>query len=128
MTDVAPAGAPKPAHFSDTERRKVVVMNIAFPVFRPDRIEPLLLRGRSESHDGDDLSLTTSEDRGTVSAGKVASLDPDRANLVGPPAVWARSILEDATAYLLLQDRLECIHNLFRDERYAVFVTRCGKV
>ena len=80
------------------------MVNVAFPVFGADRIEPLLFGSRAESHDGDDLSLATSENRGTVSARKVASLDPDWANFIGPPPVRACSVLEDAAPNLLLQE------------------------
>ena len=89
------------------------MVDVALPVIRADRIEPLLLGGRAKSHDGDDLRLTASEDRGAVSTWKVAGLDPNRSNLVGPPAVRPRAILEDAAANLFLKDRFERIDDVF---------------
>src|SRR5215211_8237384 len=63
-----------------------------------------------------------------MSTRKVASLDPYWSDFVGPSAVGARTILEDAASYLLLQDRFERVHDLFRDERNRVFVTRGRQV
>ena len=94
VTDVAAAGAAQAPHFTDAEWREVVMVDVALAIFRADRIEPLLLGGRAKRHDGDDLRLTTGEDRRAVGARKVASLDPDRSDLVGAPAIGARAVVE----------------------------------
>ena len=73
VTDVAPTRAAHESGLADAVRREVVVVHVPLVLDRADRVEPLLIRSRTESRHRDHLGLAAGEDRRTVCARQISS-------------------------------------------------------
>ena len=104
MTDFTTAGTAHRLHFTDRERREVVVQHEALPGFAIDHFDLLLVVGRAE-RDGDErLRLAAGEHARAVHARQHGVLDRDLADLVELAAVEADALVQNRVAQgLLLQ-------------------------
>src|SRR5205823_5484203 len=82
MADLTPAGAAHKRHFSNGERRKVVVQHEALLGFAFEGFQPLLVVGGAQCSGDQRLSLAAGEDGGAVRARQDSDFNPDVADLI----------------------------------------------
>ena len=74
VTDLAPAGAAHEAGLAHAEGRELVVVHEALGLFDVQAVDALLVPGRAQGEQGEDLSLAAGEEAGAVRARSDAAL------------------------------------------------------
>src|SRR5439155_16841668 len=98
VADLATRGTAQELHFTDRERREVVVEKKSLERFALEVFDLLRFLRRAEG-DGDEcLCFAAREDGGTVRAREIAELDRDRTDLVELAAVDALPFVENDVA------------------------------
>src|SRR5438552_6584187 len=99
MADFAAARATKEFHFTDAERREVVVQHEAVElVLLEKQVEALHVFLGAQSQRGKRLGFAASEEGGAVHAGEQANFAGDQANLVEGAAVGTAACVENIVA------------------------------
>ncbi len=107
MAHFAAARPAHELHFTDRERREVVVQHEALVVLAVHVLDLLLVVGRAERAGDKCLRLAAGEDHRAVRAGQHTRLGPDGPDLVELPAIEAHPALEDLVAQHFLFQALE---------------------
>src|SRR5438093_621359 len=106
VADLAPARAAHHAHLADRIRGEVVVVHVALGVDGRERVDDLLVAGRTERGDGQHLCLSTREEPGAMRAWQDAHFDRQGADGLRVAAVRSEVLLGDRAAEFLLEDLL----------------------
>src|SRR5439155_1102810 len=118
VADLAPARAAHHAHLADRIRGEVVVVHVALGVDGRERVDDLLITGRTECGDGQHLRLSTREEPGAMRAWQDAHFDREGADGLRVAAVRSEVLLGDRAAEFLLEDLLvDRGHLIGRDGR-----------
>ncbi len=107
MADLAALGAAHEPGFARREGREVVVMHVTLRVLRGECVEHLFHLEHAQGGDVHHLGLATLEEGGAVGPLDDSHLGRQRPDVVGPAAVEAHALVEDAVPHHLLEDRLE---------------------
>ena len=99
VADLATAGTALRLGLARGERREVVVEHELLVILDEDLVHLLHIHLGAEGHGREGLGLTAGEDGGTVGAGEVIHLAPDRADLVADTAVQADALVKDHVAH-----------------------------
>src|SRR5207237_8215054 len=83
VADLTPARTAHHAHFTDGERREVVVMHVALRVDGRERVDDLLVPARPERRDRHNLWLTAGEDGRAMRPRQNSDLDRQLADVLG---------------------------------------------
>ena len=98
VADLAARRAAHELHFTDRERREVVVEHEALEGLAFEVLDLLRFLRRAEGDGDEGLRLAAGEDRGAVRAREHAEVDRDRADLLERAAVEALLLVEDEVA------------------------------
>src|SRR5438270_91367 len=94
VADLASARAAQRPDLADRVRREVVVVHEPLRVDRRKRVDDLLVAGRAERRDREDLGLPALKERGAMRPRQEPDLDRERADLGEPAAVRPEALLE----------------------------------
>src|SRR5882762_3220626 len=96
VADFAAAGAAKEFHFTDAERREVVVQHEALElVLREEQVETLHVFLSAKSESGERLGFAASEKRGAVNTREQADFASDLADLIKGAAIGTAALVEN---------------------------------
>ena len=99
MADFAASGSADGLGLTGSERREVVVQHELLVFLDQDLVHLLHIHLGAEGDGRERLCLTAGEDGGTVCAGQIVDLAPDRTHLVAGTAVEALAFVEDKVAH-----------------------------
>src|SRR6185436_10698019 len=108
VADLAARGTAEELHFTDGERREVVMEHETLEGLALEVLDLLRLARSAEGHGDERLRLAAGEDRGAVRTRQNADLDRDRTDLVEAAAVDALVLVEHEVAEELHLHLAEC--------------------
>ncbi len=112
MADLATAHAALRLGLARGERREVVVEHELLVLLDEDLVHLLHVQLGAEGHAREGLGLAAGEDGGTVGAGEVIHLAPDRTHLIGLAAVQTAAFVQDHVAHgFLLGVMVVAVHH-----------------
>src|SRR5437762_12882693 len=99
MADFAAARATKEFHFTDAERREVVVQHEALKlVLLEEQVEPLHVFLGAQGQSGKRLGLAARKESGIVDSGKQADFIGEQANLIEVEAIGKLAAVDNSIA------------------------------